>query len=120
MDYTVERFGSDFLIVSGGLPFRTPTGTPVVSACPELLTEVANNLQRHGSDPTKQFSMYSLQASHLDFTLRRPREALQSELVEEAPRDLWFSRPAYGVIGFRCAAAPERAASMTRESKTSP
>jgi tetratricopeptide (TPR) repeat protein len=95
MAYTVERFGNDFLIVSGGLPFRTPKGTPVVSACPHLLTEVATDLQRHGSDPTKQFSMYSLQASHLDFTLRRPREALVAGLAEDAPRDLWFNRPAF-------------------------
>jgi tetratricopeptide (TPR) repeat protein len=92
---TVERFGEDFVLVKGGGPVRTPLGTPLVSRYEELVCEAAKDVAAMGADPTEQFSMYSLQASYLDFTLRRPRPQLEEGLVHGASSDLWFNRPAF-------------------------
>ena len=39
--------------------------------------------------------MFSLQASHLDFTLPGPRAALEAGLLDGLGADIWFSRPAF-------------------------
>lgn len=91
----VKRFGDDFILVAGDGPIRTPMGTPLVSRYESLLREAADNVAALGVEPTEQFSMFSLQASYLDFTFRRPRAQLEAGLERDAGADIWFNRPAF-------------------------
>jgi hypothetical protein len=93
MKVEVSQVGAWFAVVSEGAPVRTPMGTPVVSRHRALAEEVAADVERHGVDPTAKTTMFSLQASYLDFGLRVKREVLEENTAAIWPDDLFVKRP---------------------------
>jgi hypothetical protein len=94
MAVEVTPIGEWFAVVSGGAPVRTPMGTPVVSRHRPLAEEVAADVARYGVDPTAKTTLFSLQASYLDFGLRVKREVLEENTAAIWPDDLFVRRPA--------------------------
>ena len=94
MDVQVQRLEDWWVVVAGEEPVRTPAGTPVVSHHRELIDEVAADIAKYGSDPTAKTTMYSLQASYLDFGIPVKREALEENTASIWPDDLCVHRPA--------------------------
>ncbi len=94
MDIQAKRLEGWWVVASGDDPVRTPAGTPVVSHHRELIDEVAADVARYGADPTAKTTMYSLQASYLDFGIPVRREALEENTASIWPDDLFIHRPA--------------------------
>ena len=98
MTYSVEQVGDDFVVMYEGHPLRTPRGGIVFSRYMALVEEVVEDVRLQGDNPTTQFSMFSLQASHLDFTLPGPRASLEAGLLDGVQTDIWFNRPAFPLM----------------------
>ncbi len=93
MDVQVKRLEDWWVVMNGEKPVTTPAGTPVVSHHRELIDEVASDISRRGADPTSQATMYSLQASYLDFGLTVLRPALEENIEAIWPEDIFIQRP---------------------------
>jgi hypothetical protein len=93
MQVEVAQLGEWWAVVAEAEPVRTPMGTPVVSRYEKLAREVAEDVARHGPDPTVKTTMFSLQASYLDFGLRVRREVLEENTAAIWPQDLFVQRP---------------------------
>lgn len=76
----------------------TPAGTPLVTRHRELAMALLEDLRRWGPDPRRQFSMLSLQATHLDFAPGRSLNQFVSEIAAAAPSDPWVSRPGFPTL----------------------
>jgi hypothetical protein len=93
MALQIQQFGDRFAIFDGDDPVLTPMMTPVHSRHRKLLEEVSRAIAKHGDDPEAAFSLYSLQASYLDFGLQVARAELERSVLQIWPDDYFVQRP---------------------------
>ncbi len=103
----VSKTDHGFQLLLEGKPVRTPLGTTFSSWFETIIDEAGSDILRFGLDPMFSLSMFSLQASYLDYGLASTIGQIIEDLVYCLESDLFFDPPAPSFAATRPRVGPE-------------